>query len=129
MGSSMLESARVEATVTTAKLDLARTFYEGPLGLNPTGSHKPGVDVIYELGGGTRLLVIEEPRELTSPHSAAHFRVDDVAATVRELRARGIEFDEFDLPGLKTEGGVAAVGDRHFAWCRDPDNNVLGFHD
>ena len=68
-------------------------------------------------------------RVLTSPHSAAHFRVDDVAATVGELRARGVAFDEFDLPGLKTEDGVAMVGGRHFAWFRDPDNNVLAVHD
>jgi hypothetical protein len=108
----MLETAHVEA-VTTAKLSLAREFY----------------DVIYEFGGGTRLLVLEEPRELTSPHSAAHFRVDDVAATVGELRARGVAFDEFDLPGLKTEDGVAMVGGRHFAWFRDPDKNVLAVHD
>ena len=73
--------------------------------------------------------MVEEPRELTSPHSAAHLRVDDVAATVGELRARGVEFDEFDLPGLKTEDGVAMVGERHFAWFRDPDNNVLAVHD
>lgn len=115
--------------MTTAKLSLAREFYEGLLGLSPAGAHKPDVDVIYEFGGGTRLLVVEEPRELTAPHSAAHFRVDDVAATVGELRARGVEFDEFDLPGLKTEDGVAMVGGRHFAWFRDPDNNVLAVHD
>ena len=55
--------------------------------------------------------------------------MDDVAATVGELRARGVEFDEFDLPGLKPEDGVAMVGERHFALFRDPDNNVLAVHD
>jgi hypothetical protein len=48
----MLETAHVEATVTTAKLSLAREFYEGLLGLSPAGAHKPDVDVIYEFGGG-----------------------------------------------------------------------------
>ena len=83
--------------------------------------------MIYEFGGDAAA-VVEEPRELTPP-SAAHFRVDDVAATVGELRARGVAVDEFDLPGLKTEDGVAMVGGRHFAWFRDPDNNVLAVHD
>jgi hypothetical protein len=55
--------------------------------------------------------------------------VDDVQATVRDLRERRIEFDEFDLPELTTTDGVATVGDRHFAWFRDPDNNVMAVHD
>jgi len=61
--------------------------------------------------------------------SGARFVVDDVAATVRELRGRGVEFDEFDLPKLETTDGIATVGERHFAWFRDPDNNVLAIHD
>ena len=84
---------------------------------------------MYELAGGTRLVVIEEARALRRAESGAHFAVDDVAATVRELRERGIEFDEFDVPELKTTDGIATVGDRHFAWFRDPDNNVLAVHD
>lgn len=50
-------------------------------------------------------------------------------ATVRDLRERGIEFAEFDLPELQTTDRIATVGERHFAWFRDPDNNVLAIHD
>ena len=56
-------------------------------------------------------MVIEEARSLRPAESAAHFVVDDVAATMRELRGRGVEFDEFDLPELQTTDGVATVGD------------------
>jgi extradiol dioxygenase family protein len=63
------------------------------------------------------------------PRSAAHFVVEDVEATVRELRARGVEFDEFDLPQLRTVEGIATVGEHRFAWFKDPDNNVLAVHD
>jgi hypothetical protein len=58
-----------------------------------------------------------------------HFVVDDVAATVRELRARGVLFDDYDMPELKTVDGVATVADHRFAWFRDPDDNVLGVRD
>jgi hypothetical protein len=99
----MLETAHVEATVTTAKLSLAREFYEGLLGLSPAGAHKPDVDVIYDFGGGTR---------------AAWWW--SRASSRRHIAPQ---------PGLKTEDGVAMVGGRHFAWFRDPDNNVLAVHD
>jgi catechol 2,3-dioxygenase-like lactoylglutathione lyase family enzyme len=129
MASPVLADARVEATVPVARLSLARDFYEGVVGLTPSASHRPDIDVTYELGGGTRLVVIEEELPLRRAESAAHFVVDDVAATVRELRRRGVEFDEFDMPELKTTDGVATVGNLHFAWFRDPDNNVLAIHD
>lgn len=129
MASPVLADARVEAAVPVARLSLARDFYENVVGLTPSASHRPDIDVVYELGGGTRLVVIEEKLPLRRAESAAHFVVGDVAATVRELRGRGVEFDEFDLPELKTTDGVATVGDLHFAWFRDPDNNVLAIHD
>jgi hypothetical protein len=55
----------------------------------------------------------------------AGFRVDDIDAVVSELRSRGVVFEEYDLPDLKTEGGIATVGDVRAAWCRDPDGNIL----
>jgi hypothetical protein len=55
----------------------------------------------------------------------AGFRVADLDAVVAGLRERGVEFEEYDLPQLKTEGGIATVGDVRAAWCRDPDGNLL----
>jgi catechol 2,3-dioxygenase-like lactoylglutathione lyase family enzyme len=125
----MLAEARVEAAVPTSKLSRGREFYEGLLGLEPAGAHTPNVDVIYECAGGTRLLVYEHPGTVRPARTAAHFVVDDVPATVRELRGRGLRFDDYDLPELKTVDGVATVGELRFAWFRDPDNNVIGIHD
>src|SRR5262245_45581785 len=110
-----LAEGRVEATIPTRKLDLARVFYEGRLGLQPVGSHREGVDVIYACGDGTRVLVYEHPVAWTQAHTVAHFIVPDVHETVRELRARGVELDEYDLPDLRTVEGVATIGDLHFA--------------
>jgi catechol 2,3-dioxygenase-like lactoylglutathione lyase family enzyme len=125
----MLSDARVEATVPTRSLKVAREFFEGPLGLTPSGTHRPDVDVIYECGEGTRLLVYEHALPWTAAHTVADFTVEDVAATVRELRARGVVFDEYDLPELNMVDGVATVSGVHFAWFRDPDANVYGLHD
>ncbi len=57
------------------------------------------------------------------------FEVEDLEATVSELRARGVVFEEYDLPTLRTVGGIAKVGPFKPAWIRDPDGNYLGIHD
>ena len=125
----MLADARVEAAIPTSKLSRGQEFYGGLLGLPSAGAHTPGVDVVYECGGGTRLLVYEHPGRAFPHHTAAHFVVDDVPTVVEELRGRGVRFDEYDLPELKTVDGVATVGDLQFAWFKDPDHNVIAIHD
>jgi catechol 2,3-dioxygenase-like lactoylglutathione lyase family enzyme len=126
---AVLGEARAEATVPVRHLGRAREFYEGPLELRPVDSHRPDVDVIYECGGGTRLLIYEHPRSWGPAFTVAHFTVDDVPGAVRDLRARGIAFEEYDLPELKTVDGVATIDGRRFAWFRDLDENIFGLHD
>jgi catechol 2,3-dioxygenase-like lactoylglutathione lyase family enzyme len=125
----MLADGRVEATVPVRSLKIAQEFYEGAVGLQPSGSHTPGVDVVYECGGGTHLMLYEWPGSRSPGQTVAHVVVRDVADTVRDLRDRGIRFDEYDTPRLTTIDGVATIGDRHYAWFHDPDDNVIGIHD
>lgn len=125
----MLAAARVEATVPAAKLSRAREFYEGVLGLSAAGSYTPGVDVVYECGDATRLLVYEHPGPPVPPRTVAQFVVDDVAGAVAQLRERGVRFEDYDMPELRTVDGVAVVGEMRFAWFKDPDLNVLAIHD
>jgi catechol 2,3-dioxygenase-like lactoylglutathione lyase family enzyme len=126
----MLSDARTEATVPVTRLGPAREFYEAVLGLRPVGEHGGrGADVTYECGDGTRLMLYEWGGPLTRSHTVAHFVVDDVPATVAELRGRGVRFDEYDLPELHLVDGVATIGDHRFAWFKDPDLNVIGIHD
>lgn len=128
----MLDRARVEAAVPASSLDDAREFYEGVLGLRPAGEHAPGVDITYECGDGTRLMVYEHPGPtavVPAAHTVAHFVVGDVATAVRDLAGRGVRFEEYDLPELKTVNSVATIGNRRYAWFKDPDANVLAIHD
>jgi catechol 2,3-dioxygenase-like lactoylglutathione lyase family enzyme len=127
----MLADARTEATVPSRDLERAAEFYGNVLGLRSGGSLAPRTDLLYELGAGSTLLVYDWPGSPPPPPALtfAHFLVDDVHATVHELRGRGVVFDEYDLPELKTVDGVAEVGDHRFAWFHDPDGNVLGIRD
>jgi hypothetical protein len=63
-----------------------------------------------------------------SDDTAATFEVADLAKEMQELRKRGVEFEEYDLPGIKTVDGVATMGKHKGAWIKDPGGNILGLH-
>src|SRR5215208_7407342 len=124
----MLGDARVDATIPTADLDRARDFYGGTLGLRPTDRALRGREVVYDCGGGTRLLLYERQKGATADHTLAHFIVDDLEATVQTLRGRGVTFEEYDLPDITTVDGVATFADFKAAWFRDPDGNIIAIN-
>ncbi|MDQ4030587.1 MAG: VOC family protein [Actinomycetota bacterium] len=121
----MLKDARIGANAPVSNLEQAIAFYEGKLGLTlfERGEEKPYAR--FEGAAATKLQVYESTTAGQSRHTLASFVVDDVRAEVEELKARGVVFEEYDMPGLKTEGGVAQVGDTYAAWLKDPDGNIL----
>ncbi len=123
----MLAHARIAAIVPVSDVEAAIRFYGETLGLELQERRDDlpeNREAEFRAGEGT-LLVYESVGAGQSRHTIAGFRVDDVDETVARLRERGVEFEEYDLPQLKTEGGIAAVGDVRAAWCRDPDGNLL----
>jgi catechol 2,3-dioxygenase-like lactoylglutathione lyase family enzyme len=125
---AVLGDARIDATIPTTDLDRAREFYEGTLGLHPADQPARGRELVYECGGGTRLLVYERASAGTAEHTLAHFIVADLEAAVHELRGRGVVFEEYDLPHITTVNGIATFDDFRAAWFRDPDGNIIGLN-
>ena len=122
-----LAEAGIVAIVPVSDVEAAIRFYGDTLGLELQERRDDlpeNREAEFEAGHGT-LLFYESVGAGKSRHTVAGFRVDDVDATVATLRERGVEFEDYNLPELKTEGGVAAVGDVRAAWCRDPDGNLL----
>ena len=101
----------------------AREFYESKVGFTPAREIAGGVH--YEFGGGTGCFLYPTPNAGTSKASQAFWEVDDVEREVAELKARGVKFEEYDMPGLKTENGIATGGGAKTAWFKDPDGNIL----
>jgi catechol 2,3-dioxygenase-like lactoylglutathione lyase family enzyme len=121
----MLGDKRVATTIPVTDSARARGFYEGALGLRFSRELADG-SIEYACGGGTSVYTYPtEENAGRSPATLASFEVEDVEATVRELRDRGITFEEYDMPGLKTEGGIAEVAGSKGAWFKDPDGNIL----
>jgi catechol 2,3-dioxygenase-like lactoylglutathione lyase family enzyme len=122
----MLAGARVAAVVPVSNLDSAIEFWQ-KLGLGTPEldeiPNNPGAR--FALGGGGELYVYESVGAGQSRHTLVGFEVDDVKSAVASLRERGVVFEEYDLPNLKTVGGVASLHGLDTAWLKDPDGNIL----
>ena len=127
-----LAAADVAGRLPATDLERARRFYADKLGLEPA-EERPG-GLLYRGRSGVFAL-FASGGAASGTHTQLAFDVDDLAATVAELRRRGVVFEEVDVPGLRTVDGIATVegnypskggrGERA-AWLRDSEGNLLG---
>ncbi len=123
----MLSKSRVAATLPTRNLKAALDFYTKKLGLKlESGSVKDGY-LEFVAGGGT-VLQLYESKSTKSKATAATFEVGDLGEEMKALAKRGVKFENYNLPGIKTVNGVATMGDDKGAWIKDPGGNILGLH-
>jgi catechol 2,3-dioxygenase-like lactoylglutathione lyase family enzyme len=121
-----LATSAVATLLPVADIDRAKGFYDRLdlpfLGTNDEGS------LMYQLSGGTTLMLLPREAGTQNPSTALTWEVDDVGAEVAELEGRGVVFQDYDLPELKTVDHIADVGGDRAAWFLDPDGNVLCVH-
>jgi catechol 2,3-dioxygenase-like lactoylglutathione lyase family enzyme len=125
----MLEKAEIAAIVPVSDVDNAVEYYGGTLGLEllvRRDDLPENREAEFRAGDGT-LVVYESVAAGQSRGTLAAFRVEDIDAVVAGLRGRGVAFEEYDTPDLKTENGIASIGDIRAAWARDPDGNIIAF--
>jgi catechol 2,3-dioxygenase-like lactoylglutathione lyase family enzyme len=127
----MLANGRIANRLPAQDLDRARAFYAEKLGLEPVEERPGGLRYVCASG---EFALFQSTGRASGEHTQMGWEVDDIDATVRELRARGVVFEEYDLPGLKTVDGIAyvegnypskGIGERA-AWFRDSEGNMLG---
>ena len=119
----MLKSARIVPYIPVSNVARARKFYEEKVGLKPKEEYAGGV--IYECGSGSWVFMYPSAGAGTSKASTAFWAVDNVAAEVAELKARGVVFEEYNMPGIKTENSIASAGGAKTAWFKDSEGNIL----
>ena len=119
----MLQQAPIFAYLPAKDVARAREFYEGKLGFRP--AEEIGGGVAYHFANGTGCFLYPTPNAGTNRASQAFWRVDDIEREVAELRSRGVTFEEYDQPGLKTVNGIATGGGAKSAWFKDTEGNIL----
>jgi catechol 2,3-dioxygenase-like lactoylglutathione lyase family enzyme len=119
----MLTNAAIHPTLPVVDLRRARKFYEEILGLEVAATD-PSPGILFEAGEDTYVYVYQRGAT-KAEHTAASFTVDDVEATVKELKAKGVAFEEIDTPTFKTVDGIATMGEMKGAWFKDTEGNIL----
>ena len=120
----MLGNLDIRPTLGVRDLAAARAFYEGKLGLSVKHDHMPGT-VVYKAGQG-ELFVYESRFAGTNQATAASWNAGaELGAIVAGLRAKGVAFEHYDLPGMRLEGDIHVGEGMRIAWFKDPDGNIL----
>jgi catechol 2,3-dioxygenase-like lactoylglutathione lyase family enzyme len=119
----MLGQYDAVAALGVSDLNRARQFYEGTLGLTPDRTQEEEA-VIYKTGN-SRILVYRSQYAGTNQATAVSWVVDDVEGMVEKLKAKGITFEHYDLPGMTLQGDIHVAEDMKAAWFKDLDGNIL----
>jgi catechol 2,3-dioxygenase-like lactoylglutathione lyase family enzyme len=124
----MLTNKPLMPILPVLDLDRARQFYEQKLGLRPSVDFFSETGIVYEAGGGTKLELDRRDRPTKAEHTAVTFEVDDIEREVGDLETRGVQFEDYDVPGLQTAHHIARMDGVMAAWFKDPDGNILCLH-
>lgn len=117
-----LSDAKVGTAIAVTDIERAKQFYEGKLGLT-SGGEDPDGGCTYACGEGTEVHVFPSPNAGGTGATVAAFIVDDLEASVDELTANSVVFEQYGPPISTDERGISALASS--AWFRDPDGNTL----
>ena len=120
----MLNNASIMAVLPAKDIDRAKAFYRDKLGIEPSESMEEGT-VMYTCGQGTRFLLYQTDNAGTAKNTQMGWETDDLEGEMAELRGRGVVFEDYDFPGLKTENGVATADWGKAAWFLDSEGNII----
>ena len=118
----MLGKYDAAATIPVRDLARARQWYAEKLGFEPEEEEPEGLT--YRSGCGY-FNIYPSQFTGTAKHTLMGWQTDDLEREMREMRAKGIQFEEYDMPGLKTVNGIAKMGTDRGAWFKDLDGNIL----
>jgi len=121
----MLEDKLIAAILPAADLERTKAFYTETLGLPEPKLAAPGT-LEFQAGEGSRFILYQHEGGTKADHTVAGWLVEDVEETVERLREKGVVFEQYDMPNLKTdERGIATIGQAQAAWFKDPEGNIL----
>lgn len=124
----MLTTAPVTAILPVIDLNRARDFYEQQLGLTVLGATPDG-KFLFSCSKGAVIALFPKETGTKADHTAISFEVENIEAEIDELSSKGVVFEDYDFPGLKTVNHVCVLGAEKAAWFKDPEGNILCIHE
>lgn len=123
----MLDDAQAISMLPVVDMARARAFYEQVLGLG-RADVRPNGEARFQ-AGGARFALYPRKTPTRADHTALSFEVSSLSSEMKALREKGVRFEDYDLPGLRTENGVCVLGAERAAWFKDPEGNILCLHE
>jgi predicted enzyme related to lactoylglutathione lyase len=121
--SHLLTNSPIYPPLPEADLERAKRFHAEKLGLTPE-SELPG-GLFYRCGRASRFSVFLSQGQASGTHTQAIWLVEDIESEVAALKARGIVFEEYNLPSLSTVNSIATIGPNKGAWFKESEGNLL----
>jgi catechol 2,3-dioxygenase-like lactoylglutathione lyase family enzyme len=119
----VLDAASFICPIPVKEPGRARRFYTETLGLKLVDESSAGT--LLAVGDRVRILLFQSASDTPPGHTLAGWEVSALEPVIAELQSRGVEFEDYDLPGLRTENHIAWIGPERAAWFRDSEGNVL----
>ena len=121
----MLNDGKVTANIPCADISRARQFYAETLGMTPSNDY--GAFLEYTTAGGTSFGLYETQYAGMAGHTIAQWHVTNIEDEVRDLKAKGVEFEVYDdMPGVEWNDQIASMGEfGKAAWFKDSEGNIL----
>lgn len=128
----MLTTSPIRPTIPVVDLNRAKRFYETMLGLKPVSDDDNNNDTasgiaVFECGNSTHIELYQRGPS-KADHTVATFEVSNIEEEVNTLRGKGVNFEEYDMPEIKTQNGIATRGSVKAAWFKDSEGNILCIH-
>ena len=125
----MLTNSPIRPTIPVVDLNRAKRFYDTTLGLKPVPDNNDTTSgiAIFECGDGT-LVELYQRGPSKADHTVATFEVSNIEEEVNLLSGKGVNFEEYDMPEIKTQNGIATQGSVKAAWFKDSEGNILCIH-
>lgn len=122
MGGVMFRPTGVSAAIPAQDFDRAKRFYAEKLGLEPF--EETSEEARYRIGQN-EFLIFPSTGKASGDHTQLGFDVDDLDSAVRDLRDKGVTFEEYDMPGFKSVDGIVELEGEKGAWFKDSEGNLL----
>ena len=123
----MISKSPITTIIPVDDMSRATTFYRDTLGLTDLGDSMAGNHAL-RTAAGSAVELMPAPGDHTS-HTVLSFEVDDIVREIADLEGRGVRFEDYDTPQLKTEGHIASAGSEKAAWFKDSEGNFLCLHE
>jgi catechol 2,3-dioxygenase-like lactoylglutathione lyase family enzyme len=120
----MFANRKATAMLPAKDVQRAVAWYAEKLGLKPEKQDEYGANFALQ---GVNAYLYKSDYAGTAQHTLISFDTTDLAADMQAMRGKGVAFIDYDLPGFKTEDGVATFGPVKNAWAKDSEGNILGF--